>query len=179
MRRIAEHPILMASGSAGDMTWRRGHAHGRAPSCGRRAPPGPTPVAFTASSNSSSTARTRGSAAGSSTGRMSARFARPATLSNVLPMPTPTTSGGQAFAPFSHTQRTSSSTIPCNARARHEHGHATRVVRAAAFKHDVQGAQRPIRQRGGCRRTQVCCHRSSRGRGWRPCTTDLRSRASL
>ena len=75
-------------------------------------PPGPVPVAFTASSSSSSKAARRPSAAGSSTGRMSARLARPATLSNVAPTPTPTTKGGQAFAPFSRTQRTTSATTP-------------------------------------------------------------------
>ena len=104
--------MLMARGSAamwhGAVATRTASAVVRPPR-----PPGPMPVAFTAASSSSSSARRRSSAAGSSTGRMSARFAKPATLSNVEPMPTPTTSGGQALAPFSRTQRTSSSTMPC------------------------------------------------------------------
>ena len=76
-----------------------------------RGPPGPTPVAFTASRSSRSKAATSGFGDGSPTGRSRARFASPATLSKVPPTPTPTTSGGQALAPFSRTQRTTSSTM--------------------------------------------------------------------
>ena len=103
--------MLMASGSAA--MW-----HGAvftftaSAVCAPPRAPAPTPVAFTSSSSSASSSAVRASGAGASMGRMSARFARPPTLSNVAPRPTPITSGGQALAAFSRTQRASSSFTP-------------------------------------------------------------------
>ncbi len=108
---MAQQPMLMASGSAA--MW-----HGAVFRCTARAvgdpprPPGPMPVAFTASSSSRSNAAASSLCAGEPTSRSSAVFASAATLSNVPPTPTPISSGGQAFAAFSRTQARSSALMP-------------------------------------------------------------------
>lgn len=114
-KRSAAHSrtaMLIASGKAA--IW-----HGAVFTCTASAnvlpprAPGPIPVAFTISSSSFSSSAVRSSFAEEPTGRKSADFAMPATLSNVPPMPTPITSGGHAFAALWRTQSMTSLRMPC------------------------------------------------------------------
>ena len=122
-----------------DMARRRVHMHGKRQRFASKSAR-PIPVAFTISSSSFSSSAVRSSFAEEPTGRKSADFAMPATLSNVPPMPTPITSGGHAFAALCRTQSMTSLRMPCFACAWRQHNHIAKRCRTRHLQQHMQPA---------------------------------------